>query len=153
MRQQMRAQIHLDRRPDFATVVERFNGAAQLLSASVSGGTRLVLDSIRHPVKTADTSLATVASVWRTAGPRHPGSEMLRHRGTVRELITHQVPLDALHHAGQPPGGHRRTRRKPHDADTVLNSDAADTSRRAAESRPLAPARVPEVTWVSDFRP
>jgi hypothetical protein len=79
---------------------------SKALTGTVNWAPRLMYDSIRRPVVTARSALATAASVYRTVRPiARTGSPLLTDRGLIRRLGVHQVPRPQLREAAHRCGG------------------------------------------------
>ncbi len=79
--------------------------AAGALFGSMRAGPALVVEAMLRPVATFGTAGALTASVWRTTRPRRRRSPMMQKRGSIRELVMHEVSKEALHRAAAIAGG------------------------------------------------
>jgi len=83
---------------------------AGLIRTAVTGAAtkapKLLLDTVRRPLKTAMSASELAASVYRFARPvRRTGSPLMKQRSLVRRLGVHEVPLTALKEAAHRGGG------------------------------------------------
>lgn len=79
---------------------------AQGLTETVRWAPRLMYNTVRRPFATARSTVANVASVYRTVRPlKHTGSPLIRERSLVRRLGVHEVPRLQLREAAHRCGG------------------------------------------------
>ncbi|WP_313676895.1 wax ester/triacylglycerol synthase domain-containing protein [Mycolicibacterium sp.] len=72
----------------------------------VTKAPKLLLDTVRRPLKTAASATELAGSVYRFARPvRSTGSPLMKQRSLVRRLGVHEVPLAALKEAAHRSGG------------------------------------------------
>ncbi|MFM8599475.1 MAG: wax ester/triacylglycerol synthase domain-containing protein [Mycobacterium sp.] len=76
------------------------------VTETVTGGPKLLYNSVRHPLQTAASATELAASVYRTVRPvSHPGSPLMTQRSLLRQLGVHEVPLAGLRDAAHRSGG------------------------------------------------
>ena len=76
------------------------------VTAAVTKGPMLLFDTVRRPVRTAESAAELAASVYRFARPvSQTGSPLMKERTLVRRLAVHEVPLARLKEAAHRGGG------------------------------------------------
>lgn len=76
------------------------------VTGAVTKGPKLLFDTVRSPIKTAESAAELAASVYRFARPvSETGSSLMKERTLVRRLAVHQVPLAKLKEAAHRGGG------------------------------------------------
>jgi len=76
------------------------------VTGAVTKAPKLLLDTVRRPLKTAMSASELAGSVYRFARPvRSTGSPFMKQRSLVRRLGVHEVPLAALKEAAHRGGG------------------------------------------------
>jgi diacylglycerol O-acyltransferase len=81
-----------------------------LLGSAVMGvakwAPRLIYDTVRQPVATAQAAASTAASVYRTVRPiSRTGSSLVTERGLIRRLGVHELPREKLRESAHRCGG------------------------------------------------
>lgn len=78
----------------------------KLVSESVKNAPKLVLNTIRQPLQTAESAGELAASVYRTVRPvNKTGSPLMKNRTLVRRLGVLDVPMPRLREAAHRSGG------------------------------------------------
>ena len=76
------------------------------VTETVTGGPKLLYNTLRHPLQTAASATELAASIYRTVRPvSRPGSPLMTQRSLLRRLGVHQVPLPTLREAAHRSGG------------------------------------------------
>jgi WS/DGAT/MGAT family acyltransferase len=76
------------------------------VTAAVTKGPTLLFNTVRRPVKTAESATELAASVYRFVRPvSETGSSLMKERTLVRRLAVHEVPLAKLKEAAHRGGG------------------------------------------------
>jgi diacylglycerol O-acyltransferase / wax synthase len=80
--------------------------AATAVTGAITSAPKLIYDSIRRPVATVESVVATAASIYRTVRPvNRTGSHLMKNRTLNRRLCVHQVPMRQLREAAHRCGG------------------------------------------------
>lgn len=76
------------------------------VTGAVTKAPKLLFNTVRQPIKTAESAAELAASVYRFARPvAETGSPLMKERTLVRRLAVHQVPLAQLKEAAHRGGG------------------------------------------------